>query len=67
MSNIQTRFSAAFANEDSCTDGFSENAIISKVKMAVTRKIKSIVQLTSNALALINNYASDHVQGRRVL
>ncbi|KAJ8420437.1 hypothetical protein Cgig2_007194 [Carnegiea gigantea] len=64
MSNIQTQFSAALANEDSCTDGFSDKAIVSKVKMAVTRKIKSIVQLTSNALALINNYASDHVQGR---
>ncbi|KAJ8420434.1 hypothetical protein Cgig2_007191 [Carnegiea gigantea] len=62
--NIQTQFRAALANEDSCTDGFSEKAIVSKMKMAVTRKIKSIVQLTSNALAFINNYASDHVQGR---
>uniref|UniRef100_A0A7C8YJL3 Pectinesterase inhibitor domain-containing protein n=1 Tax=Opuntia streptacantha TaxID=393608 RepID=A0A7C8YJL3_OPUST len=61
MSNIQTWVSAALTNEDTCTDGFSQKAMDSKVKMVVTQKIKSIAQLTSNALALINNYASDHV------
>lgn len=61
ISNIQTWVSAALTNEDTCTHGFSEKTIDSKVKMVVKWKIKSIAQLTSNTLALINNCASDHV------
>ncbi|XP_058086278.1 21 kDa protein-like [Magnolia sinica] len=58
MSNIQTWVSAAMTDEDACMDGFDGNAMNGKVKNIVRGRIVKMVQLTSNALALINNLAS---------
>lgn len=59
ISDVQTWVSAALTDEDTCTEGFSEK-MNGKVETAVRENIFKIVQLTSNALALINSYASVH-------
>ncbi|KAL8157595.1 21 kDa protein-like [Apium graveolens] len=57
LSNVQTYMSAALTNEDTCTDGFEEidNGPLKKNVCARTEKV---MHLTSNALALVNNYVS---------
>jgi hypothetical protein len=39
-------------------DGFAEGAVNKKVKTTVKRHLGRIARLTSNALALVNRYAS---------
>ncbi|XVF10777.1 hypothetical protein REPUB_Repub07fG0212300 [Reevesia pubescens] len=58
MSDIQTWVSAALTDEDTCMDGFAGKAMNGDVKTMVRKRIVKIAHLTSNALALINNYAS---------
>ena len=58
MNNIQTWVSAALTNEDTCTEGFEEEATDGRLKKSVRRRVAKISHLTSNALALINKYAS---------
>ncbi|KAK9276358.1 hypothetical protein L1049_005890 [Liquidambar formosana] len=58
MSDIQTWVSAALTDEDTCMDGFDESPMNGHVKTTVRRHITRVAHLTSNALALINNYAS---------
>lgn len=60
MSNIQTWVSSALTNEDTCMDGFSVEGKNGggNVKSKVRRHIVRVAHMTSNALALINNYAS---------
>jgi len=60
MSDIQTWVSAALTDENTCTDGFAGNAMNGKVKTIVRGRIVTVAQLTSNSLALINQYASRH-------
>jgi pectinesterase inhibitor-like protein len=60
MSDIQTWVSAALTNEDTCTEGFAGNAMNGKVKTIVRGRIVNVAQLTSNALALVNQFASLH-------
>ncbi|KAJ4706204.1 putative 21 kDa protein [Melia azedarach] len=55
MSNIQTWVSAALTNEDTCTDNFQGKAMNGNVKDTIRTSIVRVSQLTSNALALINN------------
>ncbi|KAJ8420723.1 hypothetical protein Cgig2_011954 [Carnegiea gigantea] len=55
MNNIQTWVSAALTNEDTCTEGFEEEAMDGRLKKSVRRRVEKISHLTSNALALINN------------
>ncbi|GKE85885.1 pectinesterase inhibitor 10-like protein, partial [Tanacetum coccineum] len=57
MSDIQTWVSAALTDEDTCSEGFAND---SKMKNMVRGKVINIVHLTSNALGLINGYASVH-------
>lgn len=57
MSDVQTWVSSAMTDEDTCTEGFANDK---KMKGVVRGKIVNVVHLTSNALALINNYASVH-------
>uniref|UniRef100_A0A7N0U5U6 Pectinesterase inhibitor domain-containing protein n=1 Tax=Kalanchoe fedtschenkoi TaxID=63787 RepID=A0A7N0U5U6_KALFE len=59
ISDVQTWVSAALTDEDTCTEGFSE-MMNGDVERAVRENISKIVHLTSNALALINSYASVH-------
>ncbi|KAJ4712834.1 21 kDa protein-like [Melia azedarach] len=58
MNNIQTWVSAALTDEDTCMDGFSGNSMNGNLKSTVRSQIVNVAHLTSNALALINNYAS---------
>ncbi|KZV46709.1 21 kDa protein [Dorcoceras hygrometricum] len=60
MSDIQTWVSAALTDEDTCMEGFVGNAMAGGVKTAVRGKIVNVAHVTSNALALINSYASLH-------
>ncbi|XP_057952783.1 21 kDa protein-like [Malania oleifera] len=60
MSDVQTWVSAALTDDDTCTDGFAGKAMDGNVKAAVRGHILNIAHLTSNALALINQYASLH-------
>ncbi|KAK9063255.1 hypothetical protein SSX86_017125 [Deinandra increscens subsp. villosa] len=55
MSDIQTWVSSALTDENTCTEGFNGD---SKMKSVVRGKIVNVAHLTSNALALINTYAS---------
>ncbi|KAM1126568.1 hypothetical protein ACFX2I_041814 [Malus domestica] len=60
ISDVQTWVSAALTDETTCSDGFEENGMNGKLKTIVGGRIVKIAQLTSNALALINRYASVH-------
>ncbi|KAF8412400.1 hypothetical protein HHK36_000363 [Tetracentron sinense] len=58
MNDIQTWVSAALTDEDTCVDGFAGKVMNGNVKTTVRSHIVNVAQLTSNALALINSYAS---------
>ncbi|KAK9927480.1 hypothetical protein M0R45_024661 [Rubus argutus] len=58
MSDVQTWVSAALTDEDTCMDGFDDHKLTGRVETIVRREILKVAHLTSNALALINNYAS---------
>ncbi|XP_057482163.1 21 kDa protein-like [Actinidia eriantha] len=58
MSDIQTWVSAALTDADTCSEGFSGNNVNGNMKNVVRGRIVNIAHLTSNALALINSYAS---------
>lgn len=60
MNDIQTWVSAALTNEDTCTEGFGGKIMDGKLKTVMRGKIINICHLTSNALALINSFASLH-------
>ncbi|KAJ7010876.1 invertase/pectin methylesterase inhibitor family protein [Populus alba x Populus x berolinensis] len=58
MSDIETWVSAALTDDDTCLDGFAEGVMNKKVTAIVKRHVQRIARLTSNALALVNIYAS---------
>lgn len=58
MSNVQTWVSAALTDENTCLDGFAGRALDGKTKSAIRARIVNVAQLTSNALALCNSFAS---------
>lgn len=60
MNDIETWVSAALTNQDTCNDGFTSNAVNGELKNVMQERILHIARLTSNALALVNNYASLH-------
>ncbi|XP_042503801.1 pectinesterase inhibitor 9-like [Macadamia integrifolia] len=60
MSNVQTWVSAALTDDNTCVDGFSGHSLDGNVKTAIKGTITTVAQVTSNALALINRYASSH-------
>lgn len=65
MSDVQTWVSAALTDESTCTDGFQHTAARATdnngdIKTAVRGRIVQVAQLTSNALALINQLATSH-------
>ncbi|KVI04554.1 pectinesterase inhibitor 10-like [Cynara cardunculus var. scolymus] len=55
INDIQTWVSSAMTDEDTCSEGFVNDP---KMKSVVRGKIVNVAHLTSNALALINSYAS---------
>ncbi|CAK9161072.1 unnamed protein product [Ilex paraguariensis] len=60
MNDIQTWVSAALTDEDTCTEGFGGKAQNGNLKNTVRVQILNVAHMTSNALALINNYAALH-------
>ncbi|XP_065871208.1 21 kDa protein-like [Euphorbia lathyris] len=60
INDIQTWVSAALTDETTCSDGFSEQMMDGKLKNNVRGQIVNIAHLTSNALSLVNNYATLH-------
>ncbi|KAK1421394.1 hypothetical protein QVD17_23695 [Tagetes erecta] len=60
MSNVQTWVSSALTDENTCTDGFGGRAMEGRIKTSVRAQIASVAHLTSNALALVNNFAKKH-------
>ncbi|PKA46495.1 21 kDa protein [Apostasia shenzhenica] len=56
IDDIQTWVSAALTEENTCVEGFDDDGVDgSPVKAAVSAQVLSVAQLTSNALALIND------------
>jgi len=62
MSDVETWVSAALTDESTCTDGFQETATTgaTNVMSTVRGQVLQVAQLTSNALALINQLANSH-------
>ncbi|KAF8032862.1 hypothetical protein BT93_D1675 [Corymbia citriodora subsp. variegata] len=60
MSNVETWVSAALTDENTCVDGFAGRVMDGGVKAAVRRRVVDVAQVTSNALALVNRFASGH-------
>ncbi|KAL6321816.1 hypothetical protein AAG906_035513 [Vitis piasezkii] len=60
MNDIQTWVSAALTDENTCTDGFAGNAMNGNLKTTVRARVVNMAHMTSNALGLINSYASLH-------
>ncbi|KAI3407768.1 PMEI domain-containing protein [Psidium guajava] len=60
MNDVQTWVSAALTDETTCSDGFAGSMMNGNTKTVVRNEIVTIAHLTSNALALINHYASLH-------
>ena len=62
MSDVKTWVSAALTNDDTCMDGFGQSAgAKAAVKDLVRGHVIKVSRMTSNALALINMYASTDV------
>uniref|UniRef100_A0A2N9HSX9 Pectinesterase inhibitor domain-containing protein n=1 Tax=Fagus sylvatica TaxID=28930 RepID=A0A2N9HSX9_FAGSY len=60
MSNVETWVSAALTDENTCIDGFAGKALDGKVKASIKTQVVNLAQVTSNALSLVNSYASKH-------
>ncbi|XP_031247875.1 pectinesterase inhibitor 10-like [Pistacia vera] len=58
MSDIQTWVSVALTDEDTCMDGLKGKPMNTNVKTMLRRHVVKVSHLTSNALALVNTYAS---------
>ncbi|CAN6486421.1 unnamed protein product [Victoria cruziana] len=54
MNDLETWVSAALTDEDTCTEGFAGEAMNGLVKQDIRACIRSVAQLTCNALDLIN-------------
>jgi len=62
ISNVQTWMSAGITNQDTCVDGFRDEADVGgggggEVERDVSGKVGEVMKLISNALALVNSYA----------
>ena len=60
ISNVETWVSSAITDESTCTDGFAGKALNGKIKASIRARMVNVAQVTSNALSLINQYASKH-------
>ncbi|GAB2233389.1 hypothetical protein Droror1_Dr00002611 [Drosera rotundifolia] len=54
MSNVKTWMSAALTDEDTCMDGVGNSRVDMAVRSKIRGRIVAVAELTSNALALIN-------------
>uniref|UniRef100_A0A1J3JJ90 21 kDa protein n=1 Tax=Noccaea caerulescens TaxID=107243 RepID=A0A1J3JJ90_NOCCA len=60
LSNVRTWTSAALTDETTCLEGFGGKAMDGELKSLIRTHIVRVAQDTSNALALINIFASKH-------
>ncbi|CAL5343881.1 hypothetical protein CsSME_00029024 [Camellia sinensis var. sinensis] len=60
MSNVETWVSAALTDENTCLDGFSGRALEGRIKTSVRARVTNVAQVTSNALALVNQLAAKY-------
>ncbi|KAK7308692.1 hypothetical protein VNO77_42315 [Canavalia gladiata] len=60
LSNVQTWMSAALTDEETCTEGF-EGVAEGTVKTDVCDRVTVVKKFTSNALALVNSFASKEI------
>ncbi|KAF8044276.1 hypothetical protein BT93_A2310 [Corymbia citriodora subsp. variegata] len=60
VSNVETWVSAALTDENTCMDGFSGKVAEGQLKTSIRTRIVNVAQVTSNALALVNRFASKH-------
>lgn len=58
MSNVETWVSAALTDENTCVDGFAGKALDGRLKAAIRSRVINVAQITSNALALVNQFAA---------
>ncbi|XP_075501110.1 21 kDa protein-like [Primulina tabacum] len=57
MSNLQTWVSAALTDDSTCMDGFAGRAMDGRIKTSVRARMTNVAQVTSNALALCNQFS----------
>ncbi|XP_058721951.1 21 kDa protein-like [Vicia villosa] len=60
ISNVETWVSSALTDGSTCSDGFGGKALDGRIKNSIRSRIVDVAQVTSNALALINQYAANH-------
>ncbi|KAK7251184.1 hypothetical protein RIF29_34145 [Crotalaria pallida] len=60
ISNVQTWVSAAMTYQTTCLDGFAGPRMDGNLKASIRDRVVSVSQVTSNALALVNHFASLH-------
>ncbi|MCI84932.1 21 kDa protein, partial [Trifolium medium] len=51
---------AALTDDNTCLDGFAGPSMNGNAKAAIENKVVNVTQVTSNALALVNRFASIH-------
>lgn len=61
LDNACTWVSAALTNEDTCLDGMKAAA---SVKEEVSKKVREVERLTSNALYFVTRLASSNSKGK---
>lgn len=60
ISNVQTWISAGLTDENTCVDGFAGKALNGRIKNSIQARFVHVERVTSNALALINKFASKY-------
>ncbi|KAI3458278.1 hypothetical protein Pfo_014941 [Paulownia fortunei] len=60
MSNLQTWVSAALTDDSTCMDGFAGRALNGRIKSSIRARMTNVGQVTSNALALCNQFAGKY-------
>ncbi|CAM8987663.1 unnamed protein product [Rhodiola kirilowii] len=59
ISNVETWMSAALTDEITCVDGFAGKGLNGSIKESIKARILNVAHVTSNALALVNQYAAN--------
>lgn len=60
VSNVQTWVSAAITDQDTCLDGLDGPHVDANLRASVRPRVVYASQVTSNALALVNHFASKY-------
>ncbi|KAK1430557.1 hypothetical protein QVD17_13379 [Tagetes erecta] len=63
VNNVQTWVSSALTNQNTCIGGFSDSSMNGQMKDALNKKMSSVLQVTSNALALVNRFSDMRHKG----